>query len=88
MRQFAVFTVIALTLLGQLACNNGKKVEEAVATPEPVIMSFNARYNGVEDEKWEIVKKNDSTIYEADFKANGKNMKADFDADGNFLSEK
>jgi ABC-type glycerol-3-phosphate transport system substrate-binding protein len=66
----------------------GAKKTEAVATPEAVITAFNAKYPGVVEVKWETEKKNDSTIFEGDFKAEGKTIKARFDENGNFLREK
>jgi uncharacterized membrane protein YkoI len=52
-----------------------------------VLTAFNAKYQGATDVEWELEKKDNKTVYEVDFKLNGKKVEAEFNADGGFIEE-
>ena len=59
----------------------------ASEVPQPAMTSFNTKYPGATDVEWETEKKDDKTIYEAEFKLNGKKIEAEFEANGDFIKE-
>jgi uncharacterized membrane protein YkoI len=76
----AVFAFCALS-----SCSS-KKVS-ATDVPAAALAAFNAKYPGATNTEWITEKKNDKTIYEAQFKLNDKNVEAEFEADGTFIQE-
>jgi hypothetical protein len=68
-----------------ISCNE-KKIS-ASEVPQPAVAAFNEKYPGATDVQWETEKKGDKTIYEAEFKFNGKKIEAEFEAGGNFIQE-
>ncbi len=76
-------TIIVFTVLS--SCSDKKLADGDV--PQPAKTSFTAKYPGATDLEWIKEKKGDKTLYEAQFKLNGKKIEAEFDADGNFIAE-
>ncbi len=56
--------------------------------PASVTSAFNTKYQGAADVEWDKETQNNQTIYEAEFKQNGKELKATFDTNGTFILEK
>ena len=77
-------TLFVFTFLSS-AC--GDKKLSAADVPQPAKTSFTTKYPGATDLEWIKEKKGDKTIYEAQFKLNGKKIDAEFDSDGNFIDE-
>jgi hypothetical protein len=71
-----------------LASCGGAKKTETVAVPDAVLTSFNAKYTGISDVKWEKESKDGKDVYDGDFIKDGKNAEAQFDDQGNFIKEK
>jgi hypothetical protein len=76
----ALFTASLL-----VSCKDHKVAASDV--PPAVTASFTAKYPGASGVEWITEKKNDKTIYEAQFKLNDKKIDAEFDADGTFIGE-
>lgn len=55
--------------------------------PAAVKTAFTAKYPGTAVEKWERESEDGKTLYEAEFKMNGKDMEAFWDEAGNFVKE-
>ncbi len=81
------YAVLTFSLLAACGSSSDKKTE-AVAVPEAVMTSFNAKYPGTTDVNWESQYKNGKTIFIGEFKLNGKKTEADFDETGSFIEEK
>ena len=79
--------LLAVNLL-LASCKGNDHKTEAAATPVAVINAFKAKYGDVNDVKWEQVQKGDKTIFDAEFKSNGKKVEAEFDDTGTFIDEK
>ena len=76
-----LFTVIMAT-----SCSDNKISEDKV--PAPVVNSFKTKYPTATNTKWITEKKKDNkTIYEAQFKSEGKDVEAEFNEDGSFVQE-
>lgn len=56
--------------------------------PAAVTSAFNAKYQSVTDVEWDKETQNNQLSFEAEFKQNGKELKAKFDTNGTFISEK
>ena len=84
MKKLVSFYLIC-TLSFFLSCN-GNKIN-ASDVPKPTIDAFTAKYPGATDIGWITEKKGDKTIYEAKFKFIGKEIEAEFNADGTFIQE-
>ncbi|WP_336518532.1 PepSY domain-containing protein [Pollutibacter soli] len=82
MKKLVSAAAICLMLL---SCDE-KKIS-ASDVPSAVVSAFNQKYPGASDVKWQIEKENDKQIYEAEFKMDGKQIDAEFDADGTFIRE-
>ncbi len=74
-----LFTII------MASCSDNQISEDKV--PGAIVTSFKAKYPTASDTKWIIEKKDGKPIYEAQFKANGKNIEAEFNEDGTFIQE-
>lgn len=85
MRNF--FAAIALTGFALTACGDNNDIA-ASEVPAAVISSFNSKYTNVTDAEWEKEERNGTTVYEVDFKADNKEVKASFDANGGLLESK
>lgn len=57
------------------------------SVPDPVKSAFSAKYTNASDVNWEDAHEDDKQTYKAKFKVDGKKMKAEFDANGNFVKE-
>lgn len=75
-----IFTIMMAT-----SCSDNKISEDKV--PPAVVSSFKAKYPTATDTKWITEKKDNKTIYEAQFKADGKAIEAEFNDDGTFIQE-
>lgn len=73
---------------GALLTACGGNQLEASEVPAAVMTSFNSKYNNVTDAEWEKEEQNGNTVYAVDFKANGQEIEAVFDANGNVLESK
>ena len=69
-----------------ISCKD-KKIAEA-DVPAAVKTAFTNKYPGVTADKWESETKNGKKVYGADFKMDGKEKEAEFDAEGSFVKEK
>lgn len=67
------------------SCGDNKISEDKV--PGAVVSSFKAKYPAATDTKWITEKADGKTIYEAQFKENGKEIEAEFNEDGSFKKE-
>ena len=83
-KYFLLLTLAASFFL--ISCKE-KEVAEA-DVPAPVKTAFTTKYPGAAVEKWESETKDGKKVYGADFKIDGKEKEAEFDAEGNFLKEK
>ncbi len=76
----------AVLLFGVFSSCNEKKIA-ASEVPQLAMAAFNAKYQGATDVEWKTEKEDSKTIYEAEFKFNGKKIEAEFDANGTFIKE-
>jgi uncharacterized membrane protein YkoI len=84
MKKMVVYAaVLALCILS--ACNE-KKIS-ASEVPQAAATAFTTKYPGATEVEWKTEKKDDKTVYEAEFKLDGKKKEAEFDANGNFIEE-
>jgi hypothetical protein len=67
------------------SCSNNKISEDKV--PGAVVSSFKTKYPTATNTKWITEKKDNKTIYEAQFKNDGKEIEAEFNDDGSFIQE-
>lgn len=74
-----LFTII------MASCGDNKISEDKV--PGAVVSSFKTKYPTSTDNKWITEKQDGKTIYEAQFKNNGKDIEAEFSEDGSFIKE-
>ena len=65
---------------------NDKEVSES-GVPAEVKTAFSAKYSTASDVRWEDAHEDSLQTYKAKFTLNGKKMKAEFDAKGNFVKE-
>ena len=88
--------MIGLSLITTQSCgdNDDKKDKDkdnkevsSGNVPEPVKTAFSAKYSTATDIKWEDAHEDNKQTYKAKFMVNGKKMKAEFDANGNFIKE-
>lgn len=68
------------------ACDNNHL--EASEVPTAVMTSFNSKYNNVTDAEWAKKEKDGAALYTVEFKANGQEIEAVFDASGTVLESK
>ena len=92
MKKMILFVAISLSLFTMQSCNSDKKEKNdkevsSSNVPEPVITAFGSKYSTATDVKWEDAHENDQKTFKAKFAVNGKKMKAEFDAKGNFIKE-
>lgn len=80
-----LFPVSVLVCFIISSCND-KKIS-ASDVPKPAVSAFNAKYPEAKDVSWITEKKDNKTLYEAQFKLNDKKVEAEFDADGNFVAQ-
>lgn len=76
------FLISAVILI---SCAENKLAESDV--PQPVRTSFASQYPGATGVEWQTEKKSGKTIYEAKFKKDGKEIEAEFNADGTYIGE-
>jgi len=91
MKKVIMIMVICLSLFTMQSCGGDDKKEkdnkEISNVPEPVKSAFSAKYSTATDIKWEDAHEDNKQTYKAKFMVNGKKMKAEFDANGNFIKE-
>ena len=80
-----IYLLSLLTFLNFSSCKEKKMAASDV--PQAVVNEFQAKYPNSSDIKWEEEKEDGKVLYQAEFKYNGKEMKAEFDAAGNFIKE-
>lgn len=78
--------MILLASFSFIACGNNHL--EASEVPAAVMTSFNGKYNNVTDAEWATKEKDGATLYAVEFKANGQEIEALFDASGTVLESK
>lgn len=83
MKKLMMSLVVAMCLLS--ACDEKKLSSSDV--PEPARTSFATQYPGATEVEWKTEKDDGKTIYEAKFKKDGKEIEAEFNADGTFIKE-
>jgi hypothetical protein len=84
MKKSILFGVI-FTIITAISCSDNKISEDKV--PGAVVSTFKAKYPAATDTKWITEKKDNKTIYEAQFKSGGKEIDAEFNEDGSFIQE-
>jgi uncharacterized membrane protein YkoI len=75
-----LFTIMVAT-----SCSDNKISEDKV--PPAVVSAFKTKYPAATDTKWITEKSDGKTIYEAQFKNEGKDIEAEFNEDGSFKQE-
>lgn len=80
-----ILTGSIFTMLLATSCSDNKISEDKV--PGAVVSNFKAKYPAAADTKWITEKSDGKTIYEAQFKENGKEIEAEFNEDGTFKQE-
>lgn len=68
-----------------VSCSDNKISEDKV--PGAVVSAFKTKYPTASDTKWITEKKENKTLYEAQFKSSGKEIEAEFNEDGSFIQE-
>lgn len=79
---------LAVAAMSITACNDNNDNLQASEVPAAVMSSFNSKYTNVTDAEWETEVRDGVTLYEVDFKANNKEIKALFDANGGLVESK
>ncbi len=85
MKKIIIYSAVILSF-GILSSCSEKKIA-ASEVPQPAMAAFNTKYQGATDVEWKTEKEDGKTIYEAEFKFNGKKIEAEFDANGTFIKE-
>lgn len=86
MKKFRNAAMILLASFSFIACDGNHL--EASEVPAAVMTSFNGKYNNVTDAEWAKREKDGATLYAVEFKANGEEIEALFDANGTVLESK
>jgi len=73
------------TLIMASSCSHTEIKEDQV--PGAVVSAFKTKYPAATGTKWITEKEDGKTIYEAQFKENGDETKAEFNEDGSFVKE-
>ncbi len=82
----SIFFGLLFIIIMASSCGDNKISEDKV--PGAVVTSFKTKYPTAADNKWITEKKDGKTIYEAQFKLNGKEtVEAEFSEDGTFIKE-
>lgn len=84
MKKSILFALLFSVILAT-SCSHTEISEDKV--PAAVVTSFKAKYPGAVVSKWVTEKEDGTTIYEAVFKENGEESKAEFKEDGSFIKE-
>ena len=95
MKKIIMILAIGLCLFTIQSCGDSDKKDKdkdkkelnAGSVPEPVKSAFNTKYAAASDVKWEDAHEDNKQTYKAKFTMNGKKMKAEYDANGNFVKE-
>jgi uncharacterized membrane protein YkoI len=82
--------VLSAAFILMYSCKEKEKEKEIRPSelPSQVSTTFNTKYPNATDVKWEQEEENGKTVYEADFKFNGKEMEVEIDTAGNLVKEK
>ena len=80
-----MFFGFLFTIMVATSCSDNKISEDKV--PGAVVTNFKAKYPAATGTKWITEKSDGKTIYEAQFKENGKEIEAEFNEDGSFKQE-
>jgi hypothetical protein len=75
----------AIVLATLFSCTEGNLAASDV--PQAAKSSLESKYPGATDVEWKAEKEDGKKIYEAEFKWNGKEIEAEFDAEGTFIRE-
>jgi hypothetical protein len=84
MKKSFVF-VLLFSLILVTSCSHTEISGDKV--PAAVITSFKAKYPAATNTTWITEKEDGKLIYEARFKDNGEEIKAEFNDDGSFIKE-
>jgi hypothetical protein len=95
MKKFFLVIAFGFSIVSFQSCGSDEKSAtgtdndeiSAGSVPEPVKSAFSAKYANAADIKWEDASEDDIQTYKAKFTVDGKKMKAEFDAKGNFVKE-
>ena len=93
MKKNLIYIAFLASVLTMQSCNERTENKMQGETPEAEVpaavkSAFNARYPGASAVEWEKEIDSNKTVYEVEFKQNKKEIKAKFDANGNFIDEK
>ena len=80
-----ILSGLLLTIIMASSCGDNKISEDKV--PGAVVSAFKTKYPAAVDTKWITEKSEGKTLYEAQFKDNGKEVEAEFNEDGSFKKE-
>ena len=80
-------TILTVAILILYSCGEKEKKVSAAELPSKVSATFSAKYLDASDVKWEEEIENGKTVYEADFKFNGKGMEVEIDTAGILVKE-
>lgn len=84
MKKSFVFALL-FSLFLATSCSHTEISEDKV--PGAVVSSFKAKYPAATNTTWITEKEDGKLIYEAQFKDNGEEIKAEFNEDGSFIKE-
>ena len=92
MKKIIVATAISFSLLIFQSCHDSKDAKDdkeisVSDVPASVQSAFSAKYSTATDIKWEDAHEDTIKTYKAKFMLDGEKMKAEFDANGNFVKE-
>lgn len=90
MKKIIICLSISVSLFFMQSCKNKTAHKITGETTEPdvpaaVKKSFSTKYPGATNVEWEKEKQYNKTIYDVEFKLNGKDDKAEIDEAGNFI---
>ena len=83
MKRYIVLFAIALFA----SCGSGDEQLLPMNVPQPVLKAFDVKYPAINKCIWFKATADGKTIYKAEYKKDGKHIKADFDEQGNFIKE-
>ncbi|RPD51408.1 MULTISPECIES: hypothetical protein [Chitinophagaceae] len=87
MKQKNIFAAFAMAAFALTSCGDNNDIA-ASEVPAAVMSSFNSKYTNVTNAEWEKEERNGATVYEVDFRANNKEIKAIFDTNGGLIESK
>jgi len=87
MKKIFLVLAISASLFAVQSCDNDKNDKDDKNVPASVQTAFSAKYSTATEVKWEDAHENNVKTYKAKFMINGKKMKVELDANGNFVKE-